>query len=77
MVRSPPGDDKEQFRLRRFARDQRWKLYDDDSLCDIPRDELEQQPVRRGEGDMEATRARQKLEPVIQRMMRQERTSRN
>jgi arylsulfatase A-like enzyme len=70
-----PGHDKEQFHLQRFARDQRWKLYEDGKLYDVPRDELEQHPLRRGEGGPEARRARQTLEVVIQRMMRQERAS--
>jgi arylsulfatase A-like enzyme len=70
-----PGHDKEQFRRQRFARDQRWKLYDDGRLYEVPRDELEMHALRPDEGGPEARRAQRKLRDVIDRMMRQERTS--
>jgi arylsulfatase A-like enzyme len=60
-----PGWDKKQYTLQRFARDQRFKLYDDGKLYDVPDDVLEQQPLKKGEGGPAANRARQKLKSVL------------
>ena len=43
-----------------FARDQRWKLYNDGRLYDISEDVLEQNPVTQGGGE-----ARAKLQAVL------------
>jgi arylsulfatase A len=63
-----PGWGKEQYRLVRFARDRRFKLYDDGRLYDIPGDQLEQKPVGEGEGGAPAERSRKKLRSVLDRM---------
>jgi arylsulfatase A-like enzyme len=63
-----PGWDKKQYTLQRFARDQRFKLYDDGKLYDVPDDVLEQQPLKKGEGGPAANRARQKLKSVLDAM---------
>jgi arylsulfatase A len=46
----------------RFARDQRWKLYGDGRLIDVPNDVMEQSPVT-GQ-----TKVRERLQKVIDRM---------
>jgi arylsulfatase A len=51
----------------RFARNQRWKLYDDGRLYDIPADVLEKNPIMSG-GGPEAEAARKKLQPVLDRL---------
>ena len=59
-----PGHDKEQYtRLVRFARDQRFKLYDDGRLFDVQADELERHPITAG-----GESARRKLQAVLDRM---------
>jgi arylsulfatase A-like enzyme len=63
-----PGIDKEQYTLLRFARDQRFKLYDDGKLFDVPNDVLEERPLAEGAGGPEAAAARQKLQPVLDQM---------
>ena len=63
-----PGIDKEQYTLLRFARDQRFKLYDDGKLFDVPNDVLEERPLAEDAGDPEAAAARQKLQPVLDQM---------
>jgi len=63
-----PGHDKEPYRLQRFARDQRFKLYDDGKLFDIPADELEQKPLAAGQGGPAAEAARKKLQKVFASM---------
>jgi len=40
-----PGWDKDRFTLRRFARNRRYKLYDDGRLYDVPQDQLEARPI--------------------------------
>ena len=40
-----PGWDKDQFTLSRFARDKRFKLYDDGRLFDVAADPLEKHPI--------------------------------
>jgi arylsulfatase A-like enzyme len=63
-----PGIDKEQYTLLRFARDQRFKLYDDGKLFDVPNDVLEERPLAEDAGGPEAAAARQKLQPVLDQM---------
>jgi len=61
-----PGD-----QLHRFARDQRWKLYDQSNtaragkLFDVVADPLEQNPVEPGQGGDEAADARDRLQAVL------------
>jgi arylsulfatase A len=57
-----PGAMKESFtHLDLWARDQRFKLYDDGRLYDVPSDVLEQHPFSVGEGSAQAEAARVKL----------------
>jgi len=53
------------FTRSRFARDQRWKLYDDGRLYDVPADPLEEHPLEPGSGGPEAAVARQRLQEVL------------
>ncbi|MCC6589571.1 MAG: sulfatase-like hydrolase/transferase [Bryobacterales bacterium] len=62
-----PGHDKEQYRLLRYARTERYKLYDDGRLYDIPADEKEEHPLAAGAGTPESDLARQKLAAVLAR----------
>lgn len=59
---SPSGRPRE---AKVFARDQRWKLYSDGRLFDIPADPLEKHPLKKDDTP-EAAAARQKLLPVIE-----------
>jgi hypothetical protein len=61
-----PGWDKKQYTLVRFARDQRFKLYDDGRFYHIPSDPLERQPLANATGA--ARQARQNLQAVLDRM---------
>lgn len=61
-----PGWGKEGYYLKRWAQDKRWKLYDTGDLYDVVADELEEHPIV--DGGAEAEDARQKLQPVIDRM---------
>ena len=60
--------------LYRFARDRRWKLYDNDKhqragkLFDVSTDPLEQNPIEAGSGGAEAEAARKKLRAVLDSM---------
>lgn len=56
------------FEKSRFARNQRWKLYDDGRLYDVETDVLEEHPVEEGAGDSEAKAARRLLQPVLDRL---------
>ncbi|MDZ7722245.1 MAG: sulfatase-like hydrolase/transferase [candidate division KSB1 bacterium] len=49
----------------RFARDQRWKLYDSGQLFDIKNDPLESHPVSKNNQTPKATSARQKLQKAL------------
>ena len=60
-----PGWDKKQFTLRIFARDQRWKLYSDGQLFDVPADRLEQRPIAAVSDTPESKNARRKLQAVL------------
>jgi arylsulfatase A-like enzyme len=53
------------FERARFARDQRWKLYDDGRLFDVPADPLEERPLEAGTEGGEAGAARQRLQRVL------------
>ena len=59
-----PGWAKEQYRLERFARDQRFKLYEDGRLFDVPADPLEEHPLPADAGEAAAA-ARTKLRRVL------------
>ena len=61
-----PGHDKAQFHLRKFARDQRYKLYSDGRMFDIASDVLEQYPLAVNQ----ALAVRKRLQSVIDRMAR-------
>ncbi len=56
------------FEKSRFARNQRWKLYDDGRLYDVAADVLEERPITPGAGGPEAEAARQLLQPVLDRL---------
>lgn len=57
-----PGHGKEEYtKLVRYARDRRWKLYDDGRFYDIDNDVLEQRPVTG------ASAVRKKLQAVLDR----------
>ena len=60
-----PGWDKDRFQLRRFARTQRYKLYGDGSLFDVPADPLETKPIATGTGEPSAETARAMLKQVF------------
>jgi arylsulfatase A len=66
---SDPGD-----QLHRFARDRRWKLYDQSNaaragkLFDVEADRLEQNPIEPGQGGNEAAQARTRLQAVLDSM---------
>ncbi len=60
-----PGWDKDKFRLLRYARDHRWKLYDDGRLFDLSRDVLEEHPVLLSSQNGTAVAARGKLQTVL------------
>ena len=66
--RYPPGWDKDRFRLKRFARDKRHKLYDDGKLFDVPADRLEQRPILAAADKPTQAAARAKLQAVLQQM---------
>jgi hypothetical protein len=55
------------FRRSRFVRDQRWKLCDDGRLFDVAADPLEEHPLEPGFEGPEASAARQRLQPVLDR----------
>ena len=61
-----PGWSKEAYtKLDRFARDQRYKLYDDGRLFDVPSDVLEQNPIPPGQEPAKAKQARARLQEVL------------
>lgn len=60
-----PGWDKDKYSLVRFARDKRYKLYDDGRLFDIAWDRLEEHPVSSGKDSDETKAARQRLQKVL------------
>ncbi len=65
-----PGWDKERFTRIRYARTQRFKLYEDGRLYDVPADPLEKQPLDSKNESPEAARARSMLRAAIQGIRR-------
>ena len=53
------------FENTRFVRNQRWKLYDDGRLFDVPSDPLEENPISQSQGSSEASNARRKLQVAL------------
>ena len=60
-----PGWDKDRFRLQRFARTARYKLYADGSFFDVPADPLETKSIATGQGAPAAEAARALLKQVF------------
>ena len=60
-----PGWDKDKFTRLIFARDKRFKLYDDGRLYDVPQDALEQKPIRADDETGASRSARQRLAAVL------------
>ncbi|MEN8128413.1 MAG: sulfatase-like hydrolase/transferase [Planctomycetota bacterium] len=63
-----PRPTRKDWSESRFARDQRFKLYGDGRLYDVPNDMLEKKPIAVGEGGPEAAAARERLQRVIDSM---------
>ena len=63
-----PGWDKDQFTRHTFARDKRYKLYDDGRLFDLDRDPLESNPVATDANDARNAAVRQRLQAVLDQM---------
>ena len=63
-----PGWDKDRFHLIRFARNQRFKLYEDGRLYEMPSDELEEGPYFIGSESAEQRAARRGLQEVLDSM---------
>ena len=63
-----PGWDKDRFHLIRFARTQRYKLYEDGRLFDMSRDELEQRPLSVSDDRRRTGKARRGLQEVLDSM---------
>ncbi|MEM9368636.1 MAG: sulfatase-like hydrolase/transferase, partial [Planctomycetota bacterium] len=63
-----PGWDKDQFRKIRFARDERYKLYGDGKLYDVPNDRLEQRPILPNDDNEISKEARTRLAAVLNEM---------
>ncbi len=60
-----PGWDKDRFALERFARAQRYKLYDDGRLFDLATDEREERPMMPNADTRGTLVARLKLQQVL------------
>jgi len=58
-----PGDP-----VKRFARDKRWKLYQDGTLFDVPADSLEENPIQPDQDSAAAAAARKRLQVVLDSM---------
>lgn len=63
-----PGWDKDRFRLVRFARNKRYKLYADGRLFDVPNDRLERKPIMPSDDKSESRAARKALKKVLRQM---------
>jgi arylsulfatase A len=72
-----PGWDKEQYSLKIFARDKRYKLYSTGDLFDVAEDALEKTPIRPGSETPAARQARIRLRTAIEAMDSQVRASAN
>jgi len=53
------------WKLKRFVRDSRWKLYHTGQLFDVQADPLEENPIQPGQGDRQAAAARKRLQAVL------------
>ena len=69
-----PGWDKDKFTLKRYARDKRYKLYDDGGLFDVPFDLNEEHPIARADETPEAKAARKQLSQVLNSMKQKKAT---
>ena len=63
-----PGWDKDEYRLLRFARDKRFKLYGNGDLYDVPLDPFEQKPLSETQETAESRNARMRLDRVLTEM---------
>jgi arylsulfatase A-like enzyme len=63
-----PAWDKDRFHLERFARSQRFKLYDDGRLFYVPADVLEEKPLLPKADTPELAAARRQLQQVLDSM---------
>ncbi|MBC8290820.1 MAG: sulfatase-like hydrolase/transferase [Planctomycetes bacterium] len=63
-----PGWDKDRFRLRRWARGKRYKLYGDGRLIDIPNDQLEKKPISLAEASPKVRSIAIRLQAVLDSM---------
>jgi arylsulfatase A-like enzyme len=63
-----PGWDKDQFTLHEWARNHRWKLYNDDRLYDVANDPLEKRPYVASTDTPARRETRQILRAVLKRM---------
>jgi arylsulfatase A len=63
-----PGWDKKPYTRKRFARNKRFKLYEDGRFFDVPKDVLEARPLAAGEISGEAADARRQLQRVLKSM---------
>jgi arylsulfatase A-like enzyme len=63
-----PGWDKDRFHLIRFARTQRFKLYEDGRLFDMERDQLEAHPILISSDRRRSGKARRALQEVLDSM---------
>jgi arylsulfatase A-like enzyme len=62
-----PGHGKEAYtKLVRYARTQRYKLYDDGRMFEVPADEEEQRPLQPGSDSREASAARKLLGAALE-----------
>ncbi len=63
-----PGWDKKPYTRKRFARNKKFKLYEDGRLFDVPKDVLELRPLPAGELSADAANARRQLQRVLKSM---------
>jgi arylsulfatase A-like enzyme len=64
-----PGANKVGYKLVRFARDKRYKLYEENGdLYDVPADPLEEKPIPVDQDTPESAAARRKLRAVLEKM---------
>ena len=52
-------------KYRAFVRDEKWKLYADGSLYNVPNDWLEKKPITHAKGE----KARKRLQPILDRIL--------